>query len=196
MRNWFYIAIIVLLTAAVVVVWETPPELLLPGERPEDEDKAQLFSVIEQARARHFNEAGELSYAFTADELRHYRHNTTQVSENDYTLIRQPELTFYTEEPPWRMSADQGRITDRGLTLTLADNVHIWQADPNDPEVRTSELTTESLTVRPMEKTAHTDAAVTIETALGTISAVGMEADLRNQQIQFLSRVQGSYEPE
>lgn len=196
MRNWFYIAVIVLLTAAVVVVWETPPELLLPGERAKDADKAQLFSVIEQARARHFNEAGELSYAFTAGELRHFRHNASQVSDNDYTLIRQPELAFFTEQPPWRMSAAQGRITDRGLTLALTENVHIWQATPDDPDARASELVTESLVVRPMEKTAHTDAAVTIQSALGTISAVGMQADLRKQQIQFLSRVQGAYEPE
>jgi LPS export ABC transporter protein LptC len=193
-RNWFYIVIIILLTAGVVVVWETPPEMLLPGDR-EAEDKAQLFSVIDNAQVRHFNEEGELSYSFAAEELRHYRHEIRQVSDDDYTLVTEPEVTFYTDNPPWHMRAASGKLTDRGLTLTLSDNVRIWQTDESDPESRTSELSTETLVVRPMEKTAYTDAPVTIETAMGAISAVGMSADLRNQNIRFLSNVQGHYEP-
>lgn len=195
MRNWFYIAVIFVLTAAVVVVWETPPEMLLPGDRKKDEDKAQLFSVVQQAHARHFNEVGGLSYSFTADKLEHYRHNTNRVSDNDYTLIEQPRVTFYTDVPPWHMRASSGQLTASGLTLTLEDRVHIWQMSATNPEDHASELMTETLTVRPMEKTAHTDAAVTIDTPLGTISATGMIADMRNQHIQFLSNVKGSYDP-
>lgn len=195
MRNWFYIAVIFLLTAAVVVVWETPPEMLLPGERKKDEDKAQLFSVVHQAHARHFNDTGGLSYAFTADKLEHYRHDTRRVSDSDYTLIDQPRVIFYTDTPPWHMRARSGRLTASGLTLTLNDRVHIWQMNAADPSKHAAELMTETLTVRPVEKTAHTDAAVTIDTPLGTINAEGMIADMRSQHIQFLSNVKGSYDP-
>ena len=194
MRNWFYIAVIILLTAAVVVVWETPPDMLLPGDRGKPEHQAQLFSIITQAKARHFNEQGQLSYSFVAEQLRHYRYDVTRVSEEDYTIIAQPEVTFYTEMPPWHMRATEGKLTDGGLTLTLSDDVHIWQGDEADPSARTSELNTEYLTVRPREKTAQTDAAVTILTPTGTISATGMIADLRNHHITFLSNVKGSYD--
>jgi len=193
-RNWIYIGIIILLTAGVVVVWETPPELLLPGDA-EVEHKAQLFSVITQAKARHFNDQGELGYTFTAEQLRHYRYDIAQVSEADYTIITQPRITFYTQDPPWHMAAATGRLTESGLILTLTDNVHIWRAAENSDE-RVSELVTETLTVRPVEKTARTEAPVTIDTATGTISAVGMTADLRKHHIQFLSEVEGSYDPE
>lgn len=194
MRNWFYIGIIILLTAGVVVVWETPPELLLPGDRAEIEHEAQLFSIITQAKARHFDDQGQLGYTFTAEQLRHYRYDVAQVSEADYTLITQPRITFYTEDPPWHMAAVAGRLTESGLTLTLSEDVHIWRED-SDLDERVSELVTEELTVRPMEKTAHTEAAITIDTPTGTISAMGMTADLRNHKIQFLSEVQGSYDP-
>ncbi len=204
MRNWFYIVVIILLTAAVVVVWETPPELLLPGDREKPEHQAQLFSIITQAKARHFNEQGQLSYSFVAEQLRHYRYDVTRVSAEDYTIISQPRVTFYTETPPWHMRAAEGKLTDGGLTLTLSNDVHIWQAaatetDSTDPtadtsEHSTSELSTEYLTVRPREKTAHTDAAVTINTPTGTISATGMTADLRKHHITFLSDVKGSYD--
>lgn len=192
MRNWFYIAIIILLTGAVVVVWETPPEMLLPGDEPA-KTEAQLFSVVSQAYARHFDEVGDLSYTFNAEELRHYRYDVTQISDADYTIISEPEVTFYSDDPPWHMSATTGRLTERGLTLVLSDEVRIWQP-ATDTAKYAAELHTEQLTVRPMEKTARTDAAVTIDTPIGSISAVGMVADLRNQRIQFLSQVQGTYD--
>lgn len=193
MRNWFYLAMVVVLTAAVVVVWEKSPDILLPDAR-EPVLQAQLFSIIRQAQAQRFGDEGELSYAFTADELRHFRHQMESVSPEDYTVIEEPRITLYTENPPWHMRASEGLLTDGGTTLTLTDDVHVWQVDKNDPSKNLSELSTDRIVVKPNEKTAQTDAPVTIVTPMGTISAIGMRADLRNQHIEFLSEVQGSYE--
>jgi len=57
----------------------------------------------------------------------------------------------------------------------------------------TLEIHTEALKVVPAEEYAETDQPVTIVTALGVTQAVGMQANLKQQQLELLAQVRGEY---
>jgi lipopolysaccharide export system protein LptC len=190
-HNWVYISLAAALVVAVILLWDTPPQMLIPfGDK---QDPAQFpYAVIDDARSRHFDSEGKLSYEFVANTLRHFRLDLTQVSEGDYTSLESPQLTLYTDDVPWYVTADKGELSERGTLLTLWPNVRIWQEE-NSNEV--TELTTSRLEIRPQQKEISTAADVSITSAMGKVEAQGMTVDLKNKRIQLLNRVRGYHEP-
>ena len=106
--------------------------------------------------------------------------------------MHKPVFTILANDQPWRIAADQGKLHDSGETLTLWDNVQIWQ---HGNEGETNRLTTSELTVKPNEKMIMTDVDVKISGPRGEIEAVGMVVDLEQQKIRLLSDVRGFHEP-
>src|SRR5687768_16947342 len=131
-HNWFYLSLVVALIAAVVVVWETPPKLLIPFGEPVGKDQLFPYAVIEEAQSKHFDPDGGLSYEFVAATLRHFRLDLAQVSNGDFTSLEDPHFTLHTRESPWYATADEGELSERGTLLTLWPNVRIWQEGAAD----------------------------------------------------------------
>jgi Uncharacterized protein conserved in bacteria len=190
-HNWAYISLTAALVVAVILLSDTPPKLLIPfGDKP---DIARFpYAVIEDARSRHFDSEGKLSYEFVASTLSHFRLDLSRVSEGDFTSLDSPQLTLYTDGKPWFVTADKGELTERGTLLTLWPNVRIWQEE-NPNEV--TELTTSRLEIRPKDKMIATDAEVSITSPMGKVEARGMTVDLENKRIQLRNRVRGHHEP-
>jgi lipopolysaccharide export system protein LptC len=190
-HNWIYISLAAALVVAVILLWDAPPQMLIPfGDK---QDPAQFpYAVIEDARSRHFDSEGKLSYEFLTNTLRHFRLDLSRVSEGDFTSLESPRLTLYTDETPWYVTADHGELTERGTRLTLWPNVRIWQEESAN---NVTELTTSRLEIRPQLKEVSTTAEVTITSTTGKIEAQGMTVDLKNQRIQLLNRVRGYHEP-
>lgn len=190
-HNWIYISLAAALVVAVILLWDAPPQMLIPfGDK---QDPAQFpYAVIEDARSRHFDSEGKLSYEFVTNTLRHFRLDLSRVSEGDFTSLESPRLTLYTDETPWYVTADHGKLTERGTRLTLWPNVRIWQEESAN---NVTELTTSRLEIRPQLKEVSTTAEVTITSTTGKIEAQGMTVDLKNQRIQLLNRVRGYHEP-
>lgn len=191
-HNWFYLSLVVALIAAVVVVWETPPKMLIPFGESADKDQLFPYAVIEEARSTHFDPDGELSYEFVAATLRHFRLDLARVSDGDFTSLERPHLTLHNRESPWYATADSGELSERGTLLTLWPNVRIWQE--GGPDLVT-ELTTSRLEIRPRDKTISTEAEVVITSPQGRLEAQGIRVDLANKRIQLLNRVRGYHEP-
>ena len=55
------------------------------------------------------------------------------------------------------------------------------------------EIDTASLRVVPAKEYAETDQPVVIVTDFGVTRAIGMQADLKQQQLQLLAQVRGEY---
>ncbi len=190
-HNWIYISLAAALVMAVILLWDAPPRMLIPfGDK---QDPAQFpYAVIEDARSRHFDSEGKLSYEFIANTLRHFRLDLSRVSEGDFTSLESPQLTLYAGDTPWYVTADNGELSERGTLLTLWPNVRIWQEEsPNE----VTELTTNRLEIRPQQKVISTAANVSITSPTGKIDAQGMTVDLNNKRIQLLNRVRGYHEP-
>lgn len=190
--NWLYIGIIIGLCFMVLQFWDRAPKLLLPEDEAQRERKIFPYAVIEQAHSKHFDRQGELSYEFVAEKLRHFRIKLDTISENDYTLIDTIKVTLHTEDSPWIVTADQGRLSDAGTTLTLSSNVRIWQTLATGGA---TELVTEELVIYPQEKIITTAAAVKITAPTGQLEAEGMTVDLERQHIQLKNNVRGFHEP-
>ncbi len=191
-NNWFYIAVIIALVAATVVLWETPPQELIPLLDNEAEPELIPYAVIENAHSRHYDQEGALSYEFLAGVLNHYRLDMSTISEGDFTSMEAPQLTLFAEGNTWYITADKGKVTEFGAVLTLWENVRIWQPDLDNDNV---ELTTQKLEIRPRDKTVRTDQPVRISSGQGTLEAVGMTVNLNSETIHLLQRVRGYHEP-
>lgn len=190
-HNWIYISLVATLVISVVVLWETPPRILIPFGA-EGEGARFPYAVIENAHSKHFDPDGNLSYEFVASTLRHFRLDLSRVSEGDYTSLESPKLTLYTDGQPWYVTADHGELGERGTLLTLWPNVRIWQEE-NAGQI--TELMTTRLEIRPGEKVVSTDAEVKISSPQGRLDALGMRVDLENKRIELLNRVRGYHEP-
>ena len=193
-QNWIYIICAVALTGVVLVLWDTRPKDLLKLDRDKKDSPFYNFpyATLKNTSSKYYDEAGELNYAFDAQKLEHYRVDFARASEDDYMLMHKPVFTILAENQPWHIAADQGKFHDSGETLTLWDNVQIWQ---NGREGEGKRLTTSELTVKPNEKMIMTDVAVKITSPRGEIEAVGMVVDLNSQKIRLLSDVRGYHEP-
>lgn len=190
-NNWFYIALIVALLSLAVMLWDSSPERLIFPDEPLP-PALTPYAIIDGAHSRHFDTEGELSYEFVAQTLRHFRIDLSRISPDDYTTMSQPRLTLYTDELPWFVTAERGRIAEQGGTLTLWQSVRIWQ-EQEDGQM--TELTTDRLIIQPEEKLVHTESEVTIRSIQGLINAQGMTVDLNTKTIQLLNNVRGFHEP-
>lgn len=191
MRNWFYIGLTFLLVTATLIFWDAPPEQLIPLR---DETAPALFpyAMIQNAHSRHFDESGVLSYEFVANSLHHYRIDLNRVGDEDFTSMEAPQVTLWSEQQPWFVTAKMGKITDQGNVITLWNDVRIWQTGEED---EATELITERLVIQPQEQIITTDREVTLTSPQGRLQAVGMIVDLNTQHIQLLNRVRGLHEP-
>lgn len=191
-NNWFYIALVVGLAAAVLFMWDKPPSMLLPQPDIFDESKLIPYAVIDQAQSRHFNEDGQLSYQFSTSTLKHFRLDLGEISSRDFTTLDNPVLTLYANDEVWYVSSHQGRVTEQGEVLKLSQKVRVWQEKTGDDIL---ELNTEELLIYPNKKMIQTDQLVTIRSSQGAIEARGMVVDLEDKHIQLMSKVRGKHDP-
>lgn len=191
-NNWVYVAVIIALGIVFTRLWDSAPKLLSPDDAEQSARKSFPYAIIEAPHSKHFDVNGRLSYEFIANSLRHFRIKIDTISEGDYTLIDTIKVTLHTEQDPWFVTADNGRLTEAGNTLTLSSNVRIWQAQAEGAE---TELTTSRLVIYPKQKVVMTDQAVKIVAPQGELEAVGMVVDLETQHIELKSNVRGIHEP-
>ena len=185
--------LICVLTAGVVLLWDTRPELLNPlSESTPSPFERFPYAVLQKANTRH-NADGSLSYEFDAAKVEHFRADLERSSTEDYMLLSTPQLTLYGEPFPWYVSAKHGKVSAKGDKLELWDEVIVWQAHNRTTQGHT-QLTTAHITVLPSRKQLLTDAPVTINAPSGNISAMA-EVDMLTQRIKLLAEVRGTHDP-
>ena len=91
----------------------------------------------------------------------------------------------------WRLSAANGESRDNGEVVKLTGNVRLWQVQDG---IVTAELTTQSMTVKPVQAFAKTDRPVVVSSMTGTITATGVKFYADSSELEFLSAVKGAYD--
>ncbi|HHQ14913.1 MAG TPA: LPS export ABC transporter periplasmic protein LptC [Chromatiales bacterium] len=93
---------------------------------------------------------------------------------------------------PWTLRADTGRMDAEGDMLQLRGNVvAVARQDGGRPAT----IRTEYLEIDPDSLVAETPQVVNIEYADGRVTATGMRAYLREDRLQLLSNVHGTFAP-
>ena len=139
-----------------------------------------------------YDEDGQIGYTLEADRQVHHT--------DDSTVLENPVIHVYAQpDNEWNIRADSGRIlgqADAGNiavgSVQLLGDVLITNVNRSGQRM---ELSTEYLLVDPETERAETDREVYLDAQAIQQSATGMTANMINDEITFLSNVQGSYDP-
>ncbi len=142
---------------------------------------------------RDFDAAGTLHYQLKTPLIRHYQINEKS-SEKDYTLFDLPQIVFLgdAQKPAWYMTAQSGRSDNNGELFTLNTDVLVQQASQSQGIVS---IKTSELRLNTREQFAETDKAVTMRSAKTQLETTGLRAYIKQDRIELLSHVTGTYEP-
>ncbi len=180
-----YAILIVSVFATVFIIWQNNEDKITSTVSTDSQDEANFFIVNGQYTV--FDEEGELSSVMKSDEAKHYP------SRNN-ALLKKPNLLMYREDnPPWRLTADNGEYDMNDENLTFTQNVVITRNE----ELETPwTLKTESLTLLNKTRFITTKQPVTISDSFSILKGTGMNAWVDDKKIELTSNVRGNYAPE
>jgi LPS export ABC transporter protein LptC len=172
-----------LLTIAGAVLLTEPFEQSLDTPPPVEPENPDL--KLEDAIITQFRDTGMLKYRLISPSISHFRSRAV-------TLLAKPDLSLHSEpDPPWRMTAARGTITNlEALEGRLEESVELEQdvrMSQKYPDGRAFELRTPSVTVYPDRQYARTSRNVMITTHAGRTHAVGLQGDLNRGLLQLFS---------
>ncbi|MBU2885444.1 LPS export ABC transporter periplasmic protein LptC [Gilvimarinus agarilyticus] len=166
----------------------SPNDLVKGAGETSTPDFPEVYLV--EMTDRSFDDSGRLTHTLKARQVTYFK--TADTTEG---YIEQPELTFLSENSshPWHLVANQGIADIEQQTLQLSGTVNAYSEHPRYGRL---DVTTEDLLVNTHEQIATTDKPVTMQSARGTTSAVGLSADLDSGRVALLSEVKGIYAPD
>lgn len=133
-----------------------------------------------------FNERGEKHFQLKADQIQ-------QFLDTGRNLIIRPDLLlFRQQQPAWKTTANEGNSDVDGESIHLRGHVLIEQQGSTNPAT----LETDTLTLSATTSQATTEDKVIIRQQGIYIEAMGLEADLNNNDLTLKHQVTSIYEPE
>lgn len=153
----------------------------LPGKERHDAD-----FYLKDFTLTTMDKAGALRNRLTSPYMVHY-------ADDDTSEVDEPRMQIFNKDaPPWHIDAGRGIILSEGKTVFLRDGVIIRQID--EQQKRYTTLRTADLTVKPDDEYAETASPVNFTDSAGNVvDAVGMRANLRDERLELLSQVRGTY---
>lgn len=128
-----------------------------------------------------FSETGSIAQDATAIDVKHY-------NEEDVTYLSEPRVTSYlNEEDIWYTRAERGEMRDNNQVIELYTDVAIRKAGGS------INMRTQKLVLDRDRDMAHTDLPVTITGEGNRTEGVGMQAWLKREKVELLSRVRSTY---
>lgn len=171
--------------------WQSSLETLIA---PHESAKEFPMIYMTGVNVREFGPSGELTHQITSDKIVQYQMNLEAASPNDYFLFTKPIFTFYENQPtPWQVSSESARGVAGGNLMTLSNNVVIQQ-DSVEHGLITAK--TEELLINTKAQTAETDKPVNMRNNRMTIDAIGMQANLQDNNVLMKSNVKVFYAPQ
>ncbi|MGE5470197.1 MAG: LPS export ABC transporter periplasmic protein LptC [Bacteroidota bacterium] len=134
---------------------------------------------------RRFDTTGSLKYRLTAPNLVHF-------PDDDSSLLKSPVLiTYRPDAPPVTVAGDNAKVSSKGETIFLWDNVSVTRAaTPERPEMIAR---MPDLTAQPDAGYAFTNSPVEITQGQSWIKGIGAELDNNTSTFVLQSRVTGLY---
>jgi lipopolysaccharide export system protein LptC len=142
-------------------------------------------AIVDNFTVRRFDANGQVKYRLTAPYLEHF-------PDDDSSELRAPTLLSYRPDaPPTTFSARHAKISAKGETVFLWDQVSISRAATADrPEMRAR---MPDLTVQPDTGIAFTNSPVEITMGRSWIKGVGAHLDNNDSTLVLQSQVTGVY---
>lgn len=139
----------------------------------------ESFTVTEM------NATGLPQYRLQAASMEHF-------PDDGSSHLVKPHVLFYTRERvPWTLTADEGTVSGDNQKIFLNGDVLIER--PASSTQGRLNVVTRDVTVRPRDEYAETQQPVTLQDPTNTTRATGMRLHVRDERVQLLSQVQGTY---
>ena len=138
-------------------------------------------TYVNQANITTYGVNGNPKYRIKSTQFIHFP------GYKDAEVLNPLIFVFQEQGSPWKIRAQKGWVTPDGEQLRLQENVVISRQASKFNQF--SQLESEHLSVWPKQEYAESDKAVKITTDETIVTAVGLEADLYQQQYHLLSQV-------
>ena len=162
--------------------------VLEPAQQPDSvpgADDLEAGYYLTDADISDTDDAGELLYSLKAERI---DHNPRDESVNLETLQL---LYIVTAGEPWLIRATEGWMAGDRAQMILRGEVQISGAFNNQQSAAV--ISTTRLILDLNEDIARTNETVQIDVGGASLEADGLHADLKNQKIQLLSNVRGTF---
>jgi LPS export ABC transporter protein LptC len=111
---------------------------------------------------------------------------------DDSVSLQRMTVNYATgSDTPWTAVADTGYIPASGDVIELQGNVQLSRTGP--PDAERLEIDTPQLELAVRDRIARTAEAINLTQGTDTLSATGMEADLRKETLRLDSRVHARF---
>src|SRR5262249_16270287 len=146
---------------------------------------ADLGYYLRDAKLVGLDPDGHELYAVHAERIE-------QQPADDSVSLQRVTVNYATgSDTPWTVVADAGRIPASGDVIELEGNVQLSRAGA--PGTARLEIDTPQLELAVRDRIARTEEAINLKQGADTLSATGMEADLRNETLRLGSRVHARF---
>lgn len=119
--------------------------------------------------------------------------------DDNRTELKEPHLTLHQQDGGlWSIKANRGTVYQQTEEIFLSGNVIIEKPPSTDAPAGTPpaiKIETEEVQINPNRYIAETDEVVQITSKDGSVSAIGMKANLRQKTVELSSKVRGTYAP-
>ena len=183
--------------ALIVYVLSTPTPLNPQTENDQEEKHNIPYAVAYQPVTRSYTNEGKLASQINAEKLEYFKSERSTLKQGelvttDYSVVTQPQLTFFETNLPWKLSSNYGLIERASNLISFSGEVTLQQ---NYGTNRHTKLETSRLYVDVVKKNATTNERVKVSSRFGKIEATGMEVDFNQETVRLNSQVQGIHEP-
>lgn len=160
---------------------------------PVDDKNAFPQVFMTDVEMREFGVDGNLRFQLKTPLIRHFQIDG-KASAQDYTLFDLPQIIFLGDgqKPAWNITAQLGRNDTNGDIFTLSTDVLAQQVSKTQGTIT---ISTSELRLNTREQLAETDKAVTMRSAKTHLETQGLRAYIKQDQIELLNNVTGTYEP-
>jgi lipopolysaccharide export system protein LptC len=178
-RRWALLAALML--GAVIAGWAAWLLRIQPPA-PEDSGPPRSDYTLDDYRLLVLNKEGTESFTSVGPYLARDPYNETM-------SLNQPRFSFPSHDGSgnWTAGSDIGWVSPHGDEVRMIHSVAL--DGPIVPNKDRTRLRTEEMTVHPQPQTAHSDEPVTVTRGASILRGTGMNADLKTNRLELLSRV-------
>jgi lipopolysaccharide export system protein LptC len=142
-------------------------------------------AIAENFEIRRLDEQGRLKYRLNAPHLAHF-------PDDDSSDVKSPRLIAYRQDaPPITLTADEAKITTRGETVHLHQNVELLR--PATEKYPALTVRTPTLTIEPELGIAYTDQPIRITQGASWLTGTGIHIDNTASTFVLKSNVRGHH---
>ncbi len=184
--NRHTLAIVLLTTAIAGLSWWLA-EITEPKQQRQQVAGHHPDYYAEDLSITTYDETGHPKHRLVTNRLVHFR-------DDDSAELEHPHLWLYEPAtPPWKLRAEQARITNNGENIFLPGKVFIDREGQG--EKRPYHITTFDLKVQPKLSYAETDGAFRLDSRRDWVTSIGMRGWFKEPaRIKLLSEVRSRYE--